>query len=251
MKRFTLLTVLLTAALSCFGQTPDTLRVLAIGNSFTYVGDTPAKLKELSTSEGHVMIVKSETVGGFTFSRHLQRDKTLKALELPAPASHFDWVFLQNQSQLHARYGEAPRKFPYVLADAKELAGRVRQYSPDARIVIESTWSYPAGNCGGFGSLERFDRLNDKGTLRLAKACKAEVSYIGRAFARARTECPDIDLLDKDRKHQSEYGAYLKTCVNYLLIYGTPFSDHASACGLDPQAAGRLRKVAERSVLGQ
>lgn len=249
MKRILVLTVLLAAALSSFGQTPDTLRVLSIGNSFTYVGDTPAKLKDLAASEGHILIVKSETVGGFTFARHLVRDKTLKAIERSSPKDHYDIVFLQNQSQLHARYGENPKAFAYVCADAKELAGRVRQYSPKARIFVESTWSYPAGDCGGFGTMEQFDRLNDKGSEKLARACRAEVSYIGKAFALARATAPDIDLLSQDRKHQSEYGAYLKSCVNYLLIYGRPFSGNASACGLDPEAASRLRRIAEQTVL--
>ena len=249
MKRWILLTVSLLVALSSFAQAGDTLRVLAIGNSFTYVGDTPAKLKDLAASEGHALIVKSETVGGFTFDRHLQRDKTLKALECPSPQKHFDVVFLQNQSQLHARYGAAPRHFPYVLADARELSGRVRQYSPKARVFIESTWSYPAGNCGGFGSMETFDRLNDKGSEKLARACRAKVSYIGKAFALARKQCPDIDLLSKDAKHQSEEGAYLKSCVNYLLIFHVPFTPDASPCGLDPDKAARLRKIAEQIVL--
>lgn len=227
----------------------DTLRVLCIGNSFTYVGEAHNKLVELAASQGHFIRMNAQYVGGYTFARHLQRIETLSAIERPSSEDAFDYVFLQNQSQLHARYGSDPKRYPYVLADAKELSGRIRQYSPDATIFIESTWSYPAGNFGGFGSLEAFDRLSDKGTEALAKACKAKVSYIGRAFTLARSECPDIPLLGGDAKHQTALGSYLKACVNYLLIYGQGFDGNASPCGLDPDMAARLRAVAQESVL--
>ena len=61
--------------------------------------------------------------------------------------------------------------------------------------------------------------------------------------------CPDIELLADDAKHQNAYGSYLKACVNYLMIFRTPFDAQASACGLDPEKTARLRTVAERSVL--
>jgi len=243
--------ILVVACFAASAQMRDTLSVLCIGNSFTYVGDAHKKLVDLAASQGHMIRMNAQYVGGFTFGRHLQRDETLNAIERPSPDDAFDYVFLQNQSQLHARYGSKPRQYPYVLADAKELSGRVRQYSPDAVIFLESTWSYPAGGYGGFGSLEAFDRLSDKGTEALAKACKAKVSYIGRAFALARVQCPDIPLLADDAKHQTDLGSYLKACVNYLMIYGEPFNGNASPCGLDPEMTARLRKVAERSVLGR
>jgi len=228
----------------------DTKRVLCIGNSFTYVGEAHQKLVDLAASQGHQIRMNAQYVGGFTFARHLRRDETLNAIERPSAGDTFDFVFLQNQSQLHARYAQDPARYPYVLADAKELTGRVRQYSPEAVIFLESTWSYPAGDCGGFGSLEAFDRLSDQGTELLAAVCGDKVSYIGRAFALARRLCPDIPLLADDQKHQSDYGSYLKACVNYLMIYGEPFDKEASACGLDEDMTARLRLVAERSMPG-
>ena len=252
MKRLLFFLIVLSLAFSsASAQMKDTLRVLCIGNSFTYVGDAHKKLVDLAASQGHFIRMNAQYVGGFTFGRHLQRDETLNAIERPGANDTFDYVFLQNQSQLHARYGSKPKQYPYVLADARELSGRVRQYSPDAVIFLESTWSYPASNFGGFGSLEAFDRLSDKGTEKLAKACKARVSYIGRAFALARVQCPDIPLLADDAKHQTDLGSYLKACVNYLGIYGEPFDGNASPCGLDPDMTARLRAVAQRSVLGR
>ena len=80
----------------------------------------------------------------------------------------------------------------------------------------------------------------------LAKAARTAVSPIGEAFRISREERPDIDLFSKDKKHQSEYGTYLKACVNYLMIFGGKFNGNASACGLDPEICAYLRSVAER-----
>jgi|GEM_PF-2606605 len=248
MKRLLYGILLLLAVSPALGQ--DTKSVLCIGNSFTYVGNSHQKLVDLAASQGHRIQMNAQYVGGFTFGRHLRRDETLNAIERAGLGASYDYVFLQNQSQLHARYAMDPARYPYVLADAKELSGRVRQYSPDAVIFLESTWSYPAGDNGGFSSLGDFDRLSDFGTEFLAEACGDKVSYIGRAFALARQECPEVPLLADDQKHQSDYGAYLKACVNYLMIFGEPFDKKASACGLDAKMAAMLREVAEHSVLG-
>ncbi len=249
MRKLFLSWLLCLALLPASAQMKDTLRVLCIGNSFTYVGEAHKKLVDLAASQGHHIRMNAQYVGGYTFARHLRRDETINAIELANPGDSYDFVFLQNQSQLHARYGSDPARYKYVLADAVELSGRVRQYSPGAVIFLESTWSYPASDCGGFGSLEAFDRLSDSGTALLAKACDARVSYIGKAFARARAHFPELELLADDAKHQNDYGSYLKACVNYLLIYGERFDAHASPCGLDPDKCAQLRAVAEQTIL--
>ena len=84
-----------------------------------------------------------------------------------------------------------------------------------------------------------------------------EVSPIGRAFSIVRNENPGIDLYSADSKHQSDYGSYLKACVNYLMIFRKLFqsqpADGATSsidCGIPHDQAAYLRQVAERVVLG-
>ena len=56
-------------------------------------------------------------------------------------------------------------------------------------------------------------------------------------------------LLGPDNHHQSLEGAYLKACVNYLLITDKPFSGSPACCGVNPEVASFLRAVAQRVVL--
>jgi hypothetical protein len=130
------------------------------------------------------------------------------------------------------------------------VAVKVRTLSPECKAVVENTWAYWKYDFGSFKSLDDFDKNGKKGARILAKAVgNAEVSPIGQAFRIVRAERPDINLYHTDKHHQSVLGSYLKSCVNYLVLYGEPFGASASDCLLDPETAAYLRSVAERVVL--
>lgn len=248
MKKICLLVMLwLTASVlpSMAQQYADTLRVLCIGNSFTYFSDAHLMLRDLALSQNHFMEVNAQLVGGYTFHRHLNRDETMSALVY----HQFDCAFLQDQSRTPALYAQDPVRCRLIAEDAAELAERVRLYSPNARVWIEQTWSYTFEDCGHFGTLEHFDALLREGAKLMAERAHTEVSPIGEAFIICRAEHPEINLYFEDNKHQSAYGSYLKACVNYLLIYGSPFAGQPAECGLDAKACAHLRKIAERVVM--
>ncbi len=48
--------------------------------------------------------------------------------------------------------------------------------------------------------------------------------------------------------NESHYGTYLKACVNYIMITGQTFNGTPADCGLEPEKAAYLRKVAETVV---
>ena len=222
-------------------------KVLCIGNSFTYVHDAHKRLAEIAASQGHPLEVKASYVGGYSLMRHLAFDQTLLAIQ----QGDYDAVFLQDQSQTPAYYGESPKERRIVGESAKLLAQMVRVYSVNPRIWVEQTWSYEGREYGSFGSLERFDHLLHKGAKKMARKAHAKVSPIGEAFAICRNERTDINLYDDDKVHQSALGAYLKACVNYLLLFGEPFTPTVSDCDNDAEQADYLRHVAERVVLGK
>lgn len=247
MKRLFILSALLLSL--CTLHANDTIRVLCLGNSFTFFYDSHEKLVSIAASQGHTILMNAKYVGGYTFYRHLNDLRSLQAIEDALYVGEYDCAFLQNQSQAFARYAKDPKQYRLEKSDTQELVARVREHSPHARIWLEQTWSYSAGNYGGFGSFEAFDRYMKKGTAILAKSSKTQVSPIGEAFIRVRAERPDINLYEPDCKHQSLAGTYLKSCVNYLLIYRTPFVGEVDNAGLDPAIAAYLRQVAEQIIL--
>ena len=84
----------------------------------------------------------------------------------------------------------------------------------------------------------------------MAEAAGTWVSPIGVAFRIVREGTSGINLYHTDNKHQSVYGAYLKACVNYLVLYGEAFGSSPADCGIEASKAAYLRSVAEQVVLG-
>ena len=238
----------LGAQVSDFGTVPpkDTLKVFCLGNSFTYYFGCPAILKEIAWKEGHYLDIASSLKGSWSMGPHLSMETTD---DLVAEGG-YDYVFLQDQSQAPARVGKDRKKYDDLVRNIAAMAAKVRTASPDCKAVVENTWAYKNREFGGFGSLEAFDKYGRKGSRIMAKAVgNAEVSPIAEAFAIVRKERPDINLYHTDNHHQSLYGSYLKSCVNYLVIFGEPFGDSPSDYLVEPEIAAYLRSVAEKTVL--
>lgn len=222
----------------------DTTNVLCIGNSFTYVAGASWMLKEIAWNHGHYLDVEVSLKGGQNFGQHLELSQTEYAVEF----GDFAYVFLQDQSQNPARYARDRKEHAHVVDDCACLACKVRDFSPQARVFVESTWAYEGAQNGGFASVKQFDKYLAKGSRAMAKVSHAEVSPIGKAFALSRALRPDIPLYADDSKHQSEYGAYLKACVNFLTMFPEGFNEQVSTCGLDPEKAAALRAIACKVV---
>lgn len=252
MKRlFTLVIALAVAGGAAWGQKfalpqggYDGRRVLLVGNSFTYFHDCDSMLLQISRSQGLDLALGEFLKGGQTFGQHLNLPRTSEAIA----AGSYRFAFIQDQSSNAARYSRDKRKD--VLENTKELKRRILQASPDCQVILERTWSFEGEDFAGFGSLAGLDRHIEKGTAEIARKADVWRSPIGIGFNTVRAERPDINLFEPDAKHQSAAGSYLKCCINYLVITGKPFTGTVATCGVDPEVAAYLRKVAERTVLG-
>ena len=225
-------------------KNPDAVRVLLVGNSFTYYHDSDDMLVEIASSQGVNIDLGEFLKGGQTFGQHLKLANTRKAIS----AGDYDFAFLQDQSVTPAKFSRD--KDQQVLSDLISLKRLVVMRSPDCKVILERTWGYDGKTAGGFGTREILDKHLEKGTKSLANKAKTWRSPIGIAFNTVIAERPGIALLGNDNKHQSAAGSYLKACVNYLVITGKSFDGYVPNCGIDPENADYLRKVAERTVLG-
>lgn len=227
-------------------QPKDTTKVLCIGNSFTYYLSCPQMLKDIAWKEGHYLDVSASVKGGWTMEKHL----TYPTTEDEINQGGYDVVFLQDQSQSAAQVGSDRRKYAANVTNMAAVADKVRSVSEDCRVVLECTWAYAGKNNGGFSCVTEFYENAGKGIKVMARAADADVSPIRDAFRMANIERPDILLFADDGYHQSIYGSYLKSCVNYLVLFGEPFGENPSDCGVDPKKAAALRNIAETVVFG-
>lgn len=221
----------------------DTKTILCLGNSFSYYYNPVFMLKEIAYSQGHYIRMRAHLKGSQTLKQHCSLSMSLDAIGQET----YDYAFIQDQSQNPAKYGQNGTSS--ILEGCTDLTNLILEASPSCQVILEETWAYSSSSYGGFGSYDSFDSYNEAGTLAMAQSNSTWVSPVGKAFKTVRDNS-SVNLYYTDSKHQSEYGAYLKACVNYLVIYGEAFTDDVSDCGLDATTAAYLRSVAEETVLG-
>ena len=134
--------ILLFLLLPLAGQAKDadSLRVLWVGNSYTYYNDMPAIVQQIAATQKVKVSCTRFLKGGERFSGHLTNQKLLKALA----AGGWDYVVLQEQSSAPAMPTRQVAR--EVYPQARMLDSLVHAGSPDARVIFYMTWGHKNGN---------------------------------------------------------------------------------------------------------
>src|SRR5690349_4503520 len=104
------------------------LRVLFIGNSYTYVNSMPQIVADIAASMGDTVVWDMAAPGGATFYDHCTDPVTLAKIG----AGGWDYVALQEQSQTPALPDVIIQgKFPH----ARQLDSQINVYSPCAETI--------------------------------------------------------------------------------------------------------------------
>jgi len=90
------LLLLLGSVPAATGQPVDSLRVLWLGNSYTYSNDLPQLTADLAAAASKTLINDSNTPGGYTLAGHSTNATTLGLIA----QGGWDYVVLQEQSQI-------------------------------------------------------------------------------------------------------------------------------------------------------
>jgi uncharacterized protein DUF4886 len=214
------------------------LRVLFVGNSFTYYNSMPDLVQRLASADPAQPIIVSMTRGAWRLQQFSQDDRLAALLR----DVRWDVVILQEQSQLLSFSPESRRRetFPYARAlDAKiESAG--------GRTLVFTTWAYEDGDRRNvpddtFAAMQA--RL-EEGYADLAATLATPVAPVGLAWAEALRRDPDVDLWAGDGRHPSRLGSYLTACVFYAILTGRDPVANGFTAGIAPSEARLLQQVA-------
>jgi len=225
----------------------DTLRVLFVGNSHTYMNDVPLLFVNLSLSGGHPAVKDMSAPGGYTLLQHTTNQTTLDKIALGT----WDYVVLQEHSLYPVidfyRFGSW---YPsaHILDSLITALGQ--------RTAIYMTWGRPNGgqwSIGGHYSIdfEDYFQMQDSvsaATQMLAGELPALLLPAGDAWATARSWDSTIALWQSDNIHATLKGSYLAACVFYAVFYqaspvGLPYFG-----GLSPEDALFLQRAADQTV---
>jgi hypothetical protein len=220
------------------------LRVLFIGNSFTYFNDMPAMLGKLvaagPTPERPLLAVSYTPPG-----QELAQDVDNANVELLLHAVHWDVVVLQERSWRLSQEESAWRAGtePY----ARTLNAEIRALG--SRTAIYETWGYRFGQLPGDTFAAMQERLT-RGNALLAIDLQASLIPVGRAFAAALIARPQTPLWNPDTAHPSLEGSYLAASMMYDALFAP--SDPATSTysgGLPAGEARFLRAIAHSTWL--
>ena len=233
----------------------EKIRVLFIGNSYTYYNWSPYMLKEIAWKEGLDVEVALSAHSGFTIEKHSTHSVTKSFVE----AGGYDYAIVQEYNDRIAVIGADMKKGSLstdaskFVSDMKNMISEIKKASPSVTALVEMSW----GTKTGTGSLIKTNWTDyptmqgyvTEGTKHVAAESGVGYTLLGEAWEKVRSERPELEMYHTDQHHPSYAGSYLKACVNYLTLSGKRFGSEPCNCLLDAHTASYLRGVAESVVL--
>lgn len=212
-------TVFIILGINTIGRAGDTLRVLFIGNSYTYVNDLPTLIGNMAAASGDYLITASSTPGGNSLQQHSTNPTTLSLIA----QGNWDYVVLQEQSQIPSfPDGQVDFMFfPY----AKKLDSTIKATNTCAKTVFYMTWGRKngdAGNCASFPPVCTYIGMDSLLQLRYTIAAdsnNALLSPVAKVWRKLRTNNPSIELYSADESHPSINGSFAAACSFYSIFF--------------------------------
>lgn len=200
------------------------IRMLLIGNSFSFFRELPQAIVGLAKSAGHHPAVEIETSA---FSSHSLEKLWLR----PEPrnaikdqSKKWDIVALQEMRGLPVAR-EGPDGYGFIFGRESRFVPYARKFHEEiqkqkAITMLFMTWKTPALN--GLTQAEWTDSH-----LKLAKQLQTEVSPVGMAIEKVQLLNPQIALFDDLYPgHLNTNGVYICACAFYAALF------HESPIGL-------------------
>lgn len=173
------------------------MRILMLGNSFTYFNDMPDLLAALTGWE-----VVSHTRGGAYLCEHLDPDAELGQKTLPALQNErWDYVVMQDQSRGPYEHREQ------FLGTVRSLCPLIR--AAGATPVLYATWAYRDHSERLASTGITYDQMLaalSSGYHAAAKENDTLIAEVGSAFAAVKDK---LDLYVSDDYHPSQTGSLL------------------------------------------
>jgi hypothetical protein len=213
------------------------VRVLFLGNSYTYVNDLPAVFRDLARAGGRNVETGMVANGGETLAQHAASPDSLGAIR----GSRWQFVVLQEQSEIPALAAAwQTQMFPAT----ETLVASIR--SAGATPILLETWAHRDGLPDQGLDDAAMQAAITQGYRSLGAALGVAVAPAGEAWQTVLRANPTIVLWQADGSHPSPAGTYLAACVLYARIFDASPVGVADTGGLSPDVAQALQVAAEQ-----
>lgn len=249
MKRRHLLAIILLFCAGCLpafaqqrlGQPPAAiggkpLRILFIGNSYTYVNSLPEMVKGMAMDRHHPVEVKMVAFGSYTLEDHWNDgEKTGKARAELANGT-WDYVVLQDQSEMPAMDPE------YCLKAGAKWAAAIKKKG-----AVPVFYLTPAHYEKPKEMIEFQNKLNST-YAQEARDGGGLLAPAGPAFLLSYRRDPGLRLHSQDNSHFNLYGTYLAACVIYSTITGESANGLITLRNSNAKTITWLQKTADAAI---
>ncbi len=217
------------------------LRVLFVGNSFTFKNSLPALVHDLAAGDhGGKPIYSVEYAAPGWSLRQADKDGGLTKLLRDV---EWDVVVLQEKSWLLSFPEEQWRRSTYPFA--RDLQGKIA--ASGAQTLLFMTWGYALGDRRTIphDTYSEMQIRLAEGYSKLGAEVGARVAPAGLAWAEALRRKPALDLWADDGQHPGRNGSYLAACLFYAALTGRDPTRSRFTAGIEAGQARFLQRVAE------
>mgnify|MGYP001379525344 CR=1 FL=1 len=203
-SKFALL--LMTLAFS-FGLSQEKVKLLMVGNSFTFYYNLPMTIEQFSKFKGLDWEVHQSTASGASFKNHWNNEKGLSSVKKIKNSTYTHIIFQEYSS------------YPLTAIDTtqKYLNLMYKVTDNKSRKFIYATWSYPNILKNNNSSTPSSSLIEDK-LEKIKPSSDVEILAVGRAFDLFQSRYPSQTLFTSDDKHPNSIGSYLAACVIFSKI---------------------------------
>lgn len=246
-----------------------TLRILAIGNSFSRDA-VEQNLHELAKADGDTAIISNLFIGGCSLERHSgnirddkhdyvyrkigadgkMKEKKNTSIAEALKDDQWDYVSLQQASPISGMFEKYEPYLPGIIKYVKENAPK------KSKIILHQTWAYQQGSGhSGFKNYER-DQLKMYRAIVDANKRAAKLGKIktvvpsGTAVQNARTSFIG-DNMNRDGFHLDlSHGRFTAACAWYETLFGKDVTRNTWAPkGMNRDIAAIAKRAAHEAVV--
>ena len=224
------------------------IKVLFLGNSYTYYNALPKVFAKLSSLNGKKAIVKTVARGGVRLTDHSKNE----SLESLIRREAFDWIVLQEQSTTpltnQDQMFEAIRSL-HRWSKAKEsnlllFLFWAREYSRTLNVKLGDKRYFER-----FANSEEAQSTLTRVHKMIADEVKCEIAPVGNVWQQVHNQNHRLQLWESDRSHPTKVGSYITAMVFYTSIYNALPIRHLATCPLNPIELGQIEKIIQKVVL--
>lgn len=211
------------------------MKVLFIGNSFTFFNDLP---KMLSTLSGGTIETDEVLRGGAYLKWFADPAHELGVRVREKAQEKWDAVILQDQSFNPAKDKDDCVKQTKILASL----------FPETPVFMYQTWAYRDGSEKLANTGLSYDEMKEKlydAYNAAAEAVGGKRVPVGFGFAEVKKTAPDVNVYVDDDYHPSPAGTYLAACLFYMALTGNSCDDLPGIEALDDGTEAILKSAAK------